>query len=1236
MGSVAVRRVWTWGLPLVAVVSCALLLLAMLGVGKAKAAPSAPAFLGEITEAEVPAEGESNGLEPRGLATDPSNGDLYVADHFGFRVVKLSPYGVFILSFGKEVNRTKVELVKAKEAKSEAPTPTELEEENICTAASGNDCSPTGGYGGAGGSFRNASGVAVEAASGAVYVQDTGNQRVEKFSSTGHFLLAFGLDVNKVKAEAVEAEEANSETPTATELKQANLCVAGEECQAGKTGSSEGAFESWSSSSRDVAVGDPAGKELVYVGDKARIEAFEPNGEFKEALSISSLSATAKVTAIAADASGDVFFFDEGVAGVHMAETNAGGALALSSTVFDAASTGVQALALDGAGGLYVADESPSFRVLAYEAGKPSEAPAEFAGSEPGQLSEARALAADADAVYAGDASKIDFYGSLTAMEGQYGAPPMTAPAIGSEVVRAGVEETTATVEAEIDPELRETHYQVEYGLEPCGSGGCTKVPSSPGSLPTVAKTAHQLLVPLTGLQVGPVYHYRLTVENVAGKFEGSEQVFRIGRSSLVAPAALPDGRVYEEVSPANKLGNQIRPAQAFVAADGQAVMYSATGAVVENASSGTVDPWFVSERTSHGWVTRSTVPLPPVGKTKEEEYVQISALPTVLVPSADLSRLLFGTWGNLPYVGSPDERNLNNNLFLEGPDPLAEPEWVGRSQIDGSPGGVNPNGSLTVAGASPDLDTIYFLYEGELLPKASGLYEYREGVLSDAGVLPGGEASTGLAVPAAQPEHGGLHITSPAARDGEVSADGSRIFFVRQDEAGALELYARVTASGGSQSTVLISRSQLPGHAGEPAPNGPLAVPSTVGISGGITPEHGLEEGPPSYVFASSDGLHAFFQSTDRLTEDAPENVAAKTYEFDLATEALEYLPALTGSIVTVSNDASSLLFENTATTPIQLERWTAGPGGGNATPIAQLPPVSPNACEAVVCVGPAYTSSDGNVVVFATESPIAGFNDGGGHYPLSEAEAGEEPVTGGGLLPNIEVFRYDAEAGELSCVSCPAKGVAPSGDATMSNLALYADVPSETATHEVITPGQAMSADGGEVFFETRQALVPQDTNGTSDVYEWENGTIHLISSGHSPQPSYFNGISESGADAFITTAEGIASGDTDGSQDVYDARIPRPGDNPPPEAVPCVGAVCQGPPSVPDLLGQPASEAFNGPGNLTPRKQSAKSKTKKLTRKQRQRRAVNACKHRFRHSRHERRACVRRNRHHNGRGK
>jgi hypothetical protein len=133
-------------------------------------------------------------------------------------------------------------------------------------------------------------------------------------------------------------------------------------------------------------------------------------------------------------------------------------------------------------------------------------------------------------------------------------------------------------------------------------------------------------------------------------------------------------------------------------------------------------------------------------------------------------------------------------------------------------------------------------------------------------------------------------------------------------------------------------------------------------------------------------------------------------------------------------------------------------------------------------------------------------------------------------------------------------------------------------------------LSSDGRRVFFESSDALVPQDSNGTTDVYEWEsNGTrtctrvegcISLISAGTSSVPSYFIDASESGSDVFFITASSLVTGDP-GLVDLYDARENGGFPAPPPPPAPCEGDACQSPASAPSDP-TPASTGFSGPGS------------------------------------------------------
>ena len=72
-----------------------------------------------------------------------------------------------------------------------------------------------------------------------------------------------------------------------------------------------------------------------------------------------------------------------------------------------------------------------------------------------------------------------------------------------------------------------------------------------------------------------------------------------------------------------------------------------------------------------------------------------------------------------------------------------------------------------------------------------------------------------------------------------------------------------------------------------------------------------------------------------------------------------------------------------------------------------------------------------------------------------------------------------YTPATDELTCVSC-----LPSGEPPSTNV---------TASHN----GRFMT-DDGRTFFETDDALVPQDTNEAGDVYEYVDGRPQLITSG------------------------------------------------------------------------------------------------------------------------------------------
>ena len=248
-------------------------------------------------------------------------------------------------------------------------------------------------------------------------------------------------------------------------------------------------------------------------------------------------------------------------------------------------------------------------------------------------------------------------------------------------------------------------------------------------------------------------------------------------------------------------------------------------------------------------------------------------------------------------------------------------------------------------------------------------------------------------------------------------------------------------------------------------------------------------------------------------------------------------------------------------------------------------------------------------------------------------------------------EVYLYDASAGRLVCASCNPSGARPVGvfdpenavgiepllvdqRGTWTQRWLAASVPGWTELDVAHSLYQSRYlSDEGRLFFDSTDALVPQDTNGKEDVYEYEpeglgscqsssptfsnqsGGCVALISSGTSIEESAFLDASANGDDVFFLTTSKLVSQDYDTAFDVYDAHVctsvapcyPPPPVTPPP----CItGESCKAAPSPqPGVFGPSGSATFSGAGNVTAAK-PVTVKPKTLTRAQKLAKALAAC--------------------------
>ena len=291
-------------------------------------------------------------------------------------------------------------------------------------------------------------------------------------------------------------------------------------------------------------------------------------------------------------------------------------------------------------------------------------------------------------------------------------------------------------------------------------------------------------------------------------------------------------------------------------------------------------------------------------------------------------------------------------------------------------------------------------------------------------------------------------------------------------------------------------------------------------------------------YQTASSDGSIVFYTNGD-------------LYAYNVENgRAIDLTPGVIVEKVWGASENGEYVYYETSSK--ELELWHSGA----STQIAQVTPTE------------AEITPDGHSIVFQDEESL-NFNE-----------------------TNRRVYTYDADSKTLYCASC--------GSHEATGNAEWASLPMTNA--ENVYQPRWISADGAHVFFVSFDGLVPQDTNGIQDVYEWERpgaggcseaaGCIYLLSGGTSTSHSGFLDASEDGGDVFIVTRANLVSGDEDGLYDVYDVRL---GAYRAPVPPACSGTGCQGVPSPTPIFATPSSVTFGGVGNFAVPAKEAKAKSK-----------------------------------------
>jgi hypothetical protein len=631
-----------------------------------------------------------------------------------------------------------------------------------------------------------------------------------------------------------------------------------------------------------------------------------------------------------------------------------------------------------------------------------------------------------------------------------------------------------------------------------------------------------------------------------------TNEAIRAGQGT--AALALPDCRAYELVTPGG---------QPFVGTDGgvEGTLASTTGsglaywtrypAEAEVKSS----QRYLAKRGVSGWSSESVAPQDSPVRSIAFNCEQ------ALNFNSDLSEsILSDGWNTeledrLGQCGESEETLVPGaprgygNIFLREGGP-----GTPYKLINTTPPGTPP-GNAVLRAYTTNMTHIVFEDDAKLTdgaPSGNDLYEWSAGTVHLISILPSGEA-----VPGVIADEGSSGV---AQFNHAVSDNGEEIFFNANGN-----LYLRKNATqppslGGSCSLAepnLACTTQVDQKRGG------------VGASGGGT-----------FSVASPDGSRVIFSDASKLTADSQANVSKAgvkepdLYELNVASGLLTDLTH-TASTETPDFLRVGGFSEDGSMVYLVARGALAGSGANAAGEVAQ--PQQPNLylyngsrvsfiASAPPEQGPGeprfaggVPSPDGRYFGFGSSQSLTGFDNT--IQGCSGSDCGAS-----------EIFRFDAQGETLECVSCG--GASPTADAELSAPQAFTG---KNAPGPSSLPRQVL--DGGQVFFTTANALLPQDVNGAKDVYEYENGKLYMISSGTANGDSVFFDADPSGSNVFFATSQDLVRSDTSNGLSIYDARVEGGFPEPPPPPA-CKGEGCRGATPAPaGAAPTPASAGFVG---------------------------------------------------------
>jgi hypothetical protein len=696
---------------------------------------------------------------------------------------------------------------------------------------------------------------------------------------------------------------------------------------------------------------------------------------------------------------------------------------------------------------------------------------------------------------------------------------------------------TTADLVAQINPNGAETSYHFEYGLTPAYGSSSPEGELGPESTP------QPVTVHIANLTPKQTYHFRLVATSKYGTVTSEDQTFNFfpencPNAHLRQEAGannLPDCRSYEIASAADAGGNVIFPESApntGYATNPSRLFYTAAFGAIPGTGNpiNTIGDLYAATRTNEGWVTKyiglpatksfEMGPPPGAGQTGLLGQ-EPDKVQSQTLSNTEQSKIL--NWDN----GNPDFALGGSNApyLWDASGKLLE-RWPSNLE-------EVTNGEEFVGEVKASADLTHFVFS------------------SDIPFLPGGQPgdiydNDTVAKTVDIVSKDGNDDPLPNASPIKVSTDGSHILM----SAGG-ELYMRVNDA--------LTYELDPGN-------------------------------PVNFIGMTADGSKVYFTTNATLTGDDTDT-SVDLYMWSEATNSLTRVSAGTGG--TGNTDKCSASWTtNCDVVPISFTGYLRLQGG-----------VGGNGTDNFLAAenGDIYFFSpeqlDGTSNGFAGQENLYDYRNGHAQF-VAAFEAGSrvctlnqgESICSDGPIARMQVspddqhaafitasrltsydnagkammYSYEPATGTLTCDSCLPSGEPPTADVYASQNGLF------------------MTNDG-RTFFSTTDPLVPQDTDETTDIYEFVEGRPQLISPGTGIKYESFGfigieafpglvAVSADGTDVFFATFDTLVPQDHNGGTlKIYDARTGGgfPFNQPPPGCVAadeCHGAGSSAPTSAP----------------------------------------------------------------------